>query len=44
MRYSFGLYGHHLTSRLQVVNVSDTHYYTSIADGAIVGSPGANTV
>ncbi len=43
VRYSFGLYGHHLTSRFQVINVTDTRYYISIADGAIVGSPGANT-
>ncbi len=43
VRYSFALFSHHLTSRFQVINVTDTRYYISIADGAIVGSPGANT-
>ena len=43
VRYSLGLFGHHATARFQAINVTDTHYYISIADGAIVGSPGANT-
>ncbi len=43
LRYSLGLFGHHATARLQAINVTDEHYYISIADGAIVGSPGANT-
>ena len=43
VRYSTGLFGHHATARFQVVNVTDVHYYVSIADGNIVGSPGANT-
>ena len=43
MRYSFDAWSHNLTARFQVVNVTDTRYYVSIADGAIVGSPGANT-
>jgi iron complex outermembrane receptor protein len=34
---------HHAVFRFQVINVSDTRYYSSIADGNIVGSPGANT-
>ena len=43
LRYSAALAGHHETVRLQVMNVGDTRYYTAIADGTIVGSPGANT-
>ena len=43
LRYSALLAGHHETLRLQVMNVGDTRYYTAIADGTIVGSPGANT-
>ncbi|WP_174300420.1 TonB-dependent siderophore receptor [Caulobacter sp. S45] len=43
LRYSLGLFGHHATARVQAINVTDEHYYISIADGAIVGSPGANT-
>jgi iron complex outermembrane receptor protein len=42
-RYTAGLYSHYATVRLQVINISDTRYYSSIADGNIVGSPGANT-
>jgi len=42
-RYTTGLLSHHATVRLQVINVSDTRYYSAIADGNIVGSPGANT-
>jgi iron complex outermembrane recepter protein len=42
-RYSTGIMGRHATVRFQVVNVTDTRYYSSIADGNIVGSPGANT-
>jgi iron complex outermembrane receptor protein len=34
---------HFMTARVQVINVSDTSYYVSVADGNIVGSPGANT-
>jgi iron complex outermembrane recepter protein len=29
--------------RLQVQNISDVRYFSSIADGNIVGSAGANT-
>ena len=43
LRYSTMLAGHHWTARVQVMNVGDVHYYTAIADGNIVGSPGANT-
>lgn len=42
-RYSTGFLSHFLTLRLQVINVTDKHYYSSVADGNIVGSPGANT-
>jgi iron complex outermembrane receptor protein len=43
VRYSTPFLGHFITARFEVVNVTDTHYYASIADGTIVGSPGANT-
>ena len=43
LRYTVPWRDHHLTARLQVMNVGDTRYYTAIADGNIVGSPGANT-
>jgi iron complex outermembrane receptor protein len=36
-------FAHHETFRLNVVNVGDKRYFSSIADGNIVGSPGANT-
>jgi iron complex outermembrane receptor protein len=32
-----------VTARFQVLNVGNTFYYSSVADGNIVGSPGANT-
>ena len=34
---------HTVTARFQVLNVGNVFYYSSIADGNIVGSPGANT-
>lgn len=34
---------HRVTTRFQVLNVTNTQYYVAIADGNIVGSPGANT-
>lgn len=34
---------HIVTVRFQVLNVGNVFYYSSIADGNIVGSPGANT-
>ena len=42
-RYSASYLHHYATARFQVINVTNTHYYSSIADGNIVGSPGANT-
>lgn len=42
-RYSADLGTHHATVRFQVLNVNDARYYVSVADGNIVGSPGANT-
>ena len=42
-RYSTQLWSHFVTLRLQVINATDKYYYSSVADGNIVGSPGANT-
>ncbi len=42
-RYATRLFSHAVIARLGAVNVTDKHYYSSIADGNIVGSPGANT-
>jgi iron complex outermembrane receptor protein len=42
-RYNAALFDHHETLRINVINVGDKRYYSSIADGTIVGSPGANT-
>jgi iron complex outermembrane receptor protein len=42
-RYSTAISSHFLTLRLQVINATDKYYYSSVADGNIVGSPGANT-
>jgi iron complex outermembrane receptor protein len=43
MRYSTSFEKRSATFRFQVLNVTDTVYYSSIADGNIVGSAGANT-
>lgn len=44
VRYATSLLEHHqAVLRLQVQNIGDKRYYASIADGNIVGSPGANT-
>lgn len=43
LRYSNALFGHRETFRFQVVNLTNKYYYASVADGNIVGSPGANT-
>ncbi len=43
VRYSSPGWNHRFTARLQVLNVGDTRYYSSVADGNIVGSAGANT-
>jgi iron complex outermembrane receptor protein len=42
-RYTLPVFSRPTTLRLQVINLSDVRYYASIADGTIVGSPGANT-
>ena len=42
-RYTLNVLSHAATLRFQVINVTDTQYFSSIADGNIVGSPGANT-
>jgi iron complex outermembrane receptor protein len=43
LRYSAAWLGPRAVARLQVLNVGDVRYYSSIADGNIVGSAGANT-
>ena len=43
VRYTTEVLKHRVTARFQVLNVANTQYYVSIADGNIVGSPGANT-
>ncbi len=43
VRYPGRFRGHRGTLRLQAVNVTNKAYYASVADGNIVGSPGANT-
>jgi iron complex outermembrane recepter protein len=43
VRFSKTVDKHILTARFQVLNVGNVFYYSSIADGNIVGSPGANT-
>ncbi|MCQ8280070.1 TonB-dependent receptor plug domain-containing protein [Acetobacteraceae bacterium KSS8] len=42
-RYATHLFRRAAIARLSAINVTDKHYYSSIADGNIVGSPGANT-
>jgi iron complex outermembrane receptor protein len=42
-RYSTHLLAHAATLRAQVINITGKNYYSSVADGSIVGSPGANT-
>jgi iron complex outermembrane receptor protein len=43
VRYSTNVDKHIITARFQVLNIGNVFYYSSIADGTIVGSPGANT-
>jgi iron complex outermembrane recepter protein len=43
VRYSTTVDKHIITARFQVLNIGNIFYYSSIADGNIVGSPGANT-
>lgn len=42
-RYSTRVSSHFMTLRFQVINATDKPYYSAVADGNIVGSPGANT-
>lgn len=42
-RYTTPFHDHAATIRLQEINVTNKFFYSSIADGNIVGSPGANT-
>ena len=43
LRYAGHVLRHAVIAKLGASNVTDTHYYSSIADGNIVGSPGADT-
>ncbi len=43
LRYTTTWQKHRATWRFQVLNVTHTSYFSSIADGNIAGSPGANT-
>ncbi len=43
VRATATVYKQTVTARFQVLNVGNVFYYSSIADGNIVGSPGANT-
>jgi iron complex outermembrane receptor protein len=43
VRATTTIYKQTVTARFQVLNVGNVFYYSSIADGNIVGSPGANT-
>jgi iron complex outermembrane receptor protein len=43
VRYTTSLRNHALIARAQVINATDVHYFSAIADGNIVGSPGSNT-
>ncbi|MFM0147327.1 TonB-dependent receptor [Paraburkholderia sp. RL18-085-BIA-A] len=44
VRYSTALlFRHHVTARLQLLNVTNRYYYVSIADGNDVGVAGSNT-
>jgi iron complex outermembrane receptor protein len=42
-RYTLPIFNRPTTLRFQVQNLTNVRYYNSIADGTIVGSPGANT-
>lgn len=42
-RYTTMVGRHAFTARAGVVNLTDRHYFSAIADGNIVGSPGSNT-
>jgi iron complex outermembrane receptor protein len=43
VRFTKTIDRHIITARFQVLNIGNVFYYSSIADGNIVGSPGANT-
>jgi iron complex outermembrane recepter protein len=43
VRFTKTIDKHIITARFQVLNIGNVFYYSSIADGNIVGSPGANT-
>ncbi|MGI4746764.1 MAG: TonB-dependent receptor [Janthinobacterium lividum] len=43
VRYATRVLRHAVIAKLGAINVTDKHYYSSIADGNIVGSPGADT-
>lgn len=43
LRATGNIDNHPVTARFQVLNVGNVFYFSSIADGNIVGSPGANT-
>lgn len=42
-RYSTPVGRHALTLRARIANLTDRYYFSAIADGNIVGSPGSNT-
>jgi iron complex outermembrane receptor protein len=43
VRYAARVFRCDLNVRVGAINVTDTRYYSSVADGSIVRSPGANT-
>lgn len=43
VRYATYVLHHAMIAKLGAINVTGKHYYSSVADGNIVGSPGANT-
>jgi iron complex outermembrane receptor protein len=43
VRYSAAVLGHYVTARFQAINLTNVFYYSSVANGNIIGSPGANT-
>ena len=43
VRYATRVLGRGIVARLGAMNITDTRYYSSITDGNIVGSPGADT-
>ena len=43
VRYATQLLGHAVTARFQALNVTNAFYYVSVANGNLIGSPGANS-